>query len=90
MKKALKWIAIAVGGLVLIAVYYSQDLETQRWGTLGAGLGYGAYVILEKLEKMATEMKALREAMDQQLYDLKKSSEYMESVLSELHQKHGQ
>jgi hypothetical protein len=84
MKSFLKWAAIGVGGLVLLSIFFGQDKDSQRWGMLGAGLGWMAYAILSKIEQGQRETMQLLTRIEQQTYELSQQSKAYGPVWEEL------
>ena len=88
MKKFLKWAGIGIG--VLIALGILEEGKPDRIaGIVIASVGYTAYLILAKLEKIDATMAELRESVEAQLHQIKGSTRYCEEVIAELRERAG-
>ena len=85
MKKFLKWAAIGIGGLTLLVIFFNQDIESQRWGMLGAAIGWFAYTVTIRLDGIKADLARLQG----DIYDLKNTGKFSEEVLLELKRKLG-
>ncbi len=84
MKTFFKWSAICIGAIVLLSVFFSADKDSQRWGLLGAGLGWLAFAVLNKIEQGHRETMQLLARIEQQTYELSQQSKAYGPVWEEL------